>query len=120
LQELVTFWSGHFEKVVLIGPLPDFPKLDERILRFDKATIAALRPSFDASRRFLTVMAAIDTGAVTVIDPVPFYCADRPGCSVLSDGVPLSTDAWGHVSPHGAAIYARGLEASGVLPKIQP
>jgi peptidoglycan/LPS O-acetylase OafA/YrhL len=120
LQELVAFWTGHFEQVVLVGPLPDFVGLEERILRLDKATLAALQPSFDASQQFLATMATIDAPGVTVIDPVPFYCADRPGCSVLSEGVPLSTDAWGHVSPHGAAIYARGLEASGVLEKILP
>ena len=120
LVELEIWWGEAFDKVVLVGPLPQFPYLDERLLRWPREQVAAIEPdlslseTFDAARRRIKGSELIVINAAGVV--LRFAVAD---CQPLGDG-PLMQDESSHLSPEGAEGYARRLESSGLLESIAP
>jgi peptidoglycan/LPS O-acetylase OafA/YrhL len=119
LFETLSFWSDVFERVVLVAPLPRYPGLEEKLLRLDRVAIAGIAPVTELSLAFDTAMKRIQMEGLLVIDAGALFCADRVGCSVLGQG-PLMLDRLSHLSPEGAAIYAKGLRDSGLLDEIDP
>lgn len=115
--ETLGFWSEAFETVVLVSPLPRFDDLEEKLLRLDRAALAALPPDHGNARDFEAALRRIRMEGLMLIDATALFCADRTGCPVLRRG-PLMRDRFTHLTAEGAAIYSQALMASGVLNKI--
>jgi peptidoglycan/LPS O-acetylase OafA/YrhL len=119
LVDLELWWGEVFDTVVLVAPLPRFPELDERLLRWPHDRVAALQPEFSERERFLRARSRVEGSEMRVIDAAALFCGARPGCSPLGEG-PLLLDGSSHLTPEGARIYGEALEASGGLDGLMP
>ncbi|WP_309666081.1 acyltransferase family protein [Tabrizicola sp.] len=119
LRQTVTFWRGQFDHVVLVSPLPNFPKLEEKLLRYDRTAIAALEPDEKLIAQFLEGIGKVPPDGLLVIDSKSMFCGARRGCTMLGQG-PLMTDSYNHLSREGARLYGTAMDASGVLTAIEP
>ena len=119
LVELEIWWGEVFETVVLVGPLPRIPLLEEKVLRWPSERVAGLQPDFEAANDFAKARKRVSGSELVIIDGAALFCGGRPGCSVM-DPMPLMFDEAGHLTVDGAKRYAHALQASGILDQLQP
>lgn len=119
LVELEVFWAEDFDRIAIVGPLPSFPRLKPRLLRWQRDRLAALEPEYKNYESFLKARKRVAGSEMIFIDATKLFCADRPGCSVFGKG-PLMQDESGHLTLEAMQDYAKRLVASGVLDGIEP
>jgi peptidoglycan/LPS O-acetylase OafA/YrhL len=119
LVELEVFWSEYFDRVVVVGPLPSFEKLESRLVRWPREDVAKLDANMTFQEAFIEARNQVAGSEIIHIDATAFFCADRPGCSVLGKG-PLMRDESGHLTLESMRDYAQRLVASGILEDIAP
>jgi peptidoglycan/LPS O-acetylase OafA/YrhL len=117
LVELEIWWHEAFETVVLVSPLPRYPALDERLLRWPKDKVAALPPDLSAADSFAAARKRTAGSDLLIIDAASLFCGERPGCSPQGEG-PLMLDGLAHLTPEGARGHASRLEATGLLQRL--
>jgi peptidoglycan/LPS O-acetylase OafA/YrhL len=119
LVELELWWAEDFDTVVVVGPLPSFEGLEERLLLWPIAEIEKLVPDMSKVEAFAKARKRVAGSEMQVIDAAGLFCADRPDCGVIAEW-PLMQDESPHLTLAGATIYAQGLVASGQLEGISP
>lgn len=110
LAELEAWWGSSFDRVIVLGPLPLFEALEERLLRWTAGKLSALSPSLDKQKAFLDALPSAGgaSPAIRFVDVVAAFCNDRPSCSVLA-GQPLMLDHDGHLTRYGADLLGQML-----------
>jgi SGNH domain (fused to AT3 domains) len=119
MVEIEVYWGEVFSRMVMVAPLPAFAALDERLVRWPRKKVLQIPVDMDAVEAFAAARKRIAGSEMQVIDAVPLFCGDRPGCAPFGVG-PLFLDAESHLSAEGAKGYAARLEASGQLQGLGP
>lgn len=110
LEAIMTFWSGHFDNVILFTPMPEFPGFDTKysVWGNEAEQIEADRHFHD---RFGQVLSKLDLpDNVRIAETGKYFCGSSDGtpCRPIQNGTVMLTD-YGHLSPEGAEIFGARL-----------
>jgi peptidoglycan/LPS O-acetylase OafA/YrhL len=110
MQEIIRFWTTHFDKVILFTPMPEFPRFDS-IYSFWGPRAQEINPDFSRHEEFYAVLSEIEKPEnVKIINTSNYFCGGSisEACKPIQDRVVMLTD-YGHLSPKGATIFGQRL-----------
>lgn len=118
LQAIAEFWTTRFDRVYLISPTPDYPRLSEKLLYLAPADLRQLRPSLKRDDAFRAALDGVDLKGMVLLDGPAIFCRDRPDCAPFVDGTLMIDEH--HLSAAGMALYGRNLLSDAAGPFAQP